>query len=224
MAERERIARELHDTLLQGIQGLMLRLQSVADQIPIHLPARQALETALDRADDVIVEGRDRVKSLRADKAGDLHEILADLVERLGLEPAIKVRMVVEGTPRRLHPLVCEEIEQMASEALFNTQRHAQARNVEIGVSYGRGALNVRFHDDGVGLDQSVLDSGGREGHFGLTGMGERARKIQAEFEIRSRPGAGAEIALTVPGGVAYLNPGRRVWSFVTRRALTSET
>jgi signal transduction histidine kinase/ligand-binding sensor domain-containing protein len=224
MAERERIARELHDTLLQGIQGLMLRLQSVADQIPADLPARQALETALDRADDVIVEGRDRVKSLRADKAGDLHEILADLVERLGLEPALKVRMVVEGTPRRLHPLVCEEIEQMASEALFNTQRHAQARNVEIGVSYGRGALTVRFHDDGVGLDQSVLDSGGREGHFGLTGMGERARKIQAEFEIRSRPGAGAEIALTVPGGVAYLNPGRRVWSFVTRRALTSET
>jgi len=224
MAERERIARELHDTLLQGIQGLMLRLQSVADQIPADLPARQALESALDRADDVIVEGRDRVKSLRADKAGDLHEILAGLVERLGLEPAIKVRMVVEGPPRRLHPLVREEIERIASEALFNTQRHAQARNVEIGVGYGRGALSVRFRDDGVGLDQAVLDSGRREGHFGLTGMGERARKIQAEFELRSRPGAGAEIELTVPGGVAYLGPGRRAWPFAPRRALPSET
>jgi signal transduction histidine kinase/ligand-binding sensor domain-containing protein len=223
MAERERIARELHDTLLQGIQGLMLRLQSVVEQIPADLPARQALEGALDRADDVIVEGRDRVKSLRADKAGDLHDILAGLVERLGLEPAIKVRMVVEGTPRRLHPLVCEAIEQIVSEALFNAQRHAQARTVEIDVGYGRGALNVRLRDDGVGLDQAVLDSGGREGHFGLTGMGERARKIQAEFEIRSRPGAGAEIELTVPGGVAYLNLGRRAWPFSPRGVLASE-
>jgi signal transduction histidine kinase/ligand-binding sensor domain-containing protein len=223
MAERERIARELHDTLLQGIQGLMLRLQSVVDQIPADLPARQALEGALDRADDVIVEGRDRVKSLRADKAGDLHDILAELVERLGLEPAIKVRMVVEGTPRRLHPLVREEIELIASEALFNAQRHAQARAVENDVGYGRGALNVRFRDDGVGLDQAVLDSGGREGHFGLTGMGERARKIQAEFEIRSRPGAGAEIELSIPAGVAYLSLGRRAWPFAARRALTSE-
>jgi signal transduction histidine kinase/ligand-binding sensor domain-containing protein len=224
MAERERIARELHDTLLQGIQGLMLRLQSVADQIPPDQPARQALESAMDRADDVIVEGRDRVKSLRADKTGDLHEILAEVAERLGLEPAVKVRMVVEGTPRPLHPLVCEEIERIASEALFNTQRHAQARNVEIDVGYGRGALSVRFRDDGVGLDQAVLDSGGREGHFGLTGMGERARKIQADFEIRSRPGAGAEIELTVPGGVAYLNLGRRAWPFAPRRVLTNET
>jgi signal transduction histidine kinase len=224
MAERERIARELHDTLLQGVQGLMLRLQSVVDQIPADQPARQALESALDRADDVIVEGRDRVRSLRADRAGDLHEILAEQAERLGLEPAIKVRLVVEGTPRRLHPLVCEEIERIASEALFNTQRHAQARNVEITVGYGRGALTVLFRDDGVGLDQAVLDSGRREGHFGLTGMGERARKIQAEFELRSRPGAGTEIELTVPGGVAYLSPGRRAWPSLRRRALTSET
>jgi signal transduction histidine kinase/ligand-binding sensor domain-containing protein len=224
MAERERIARELHDTLLQGVQGLMLRLQSVVDQIPADQPARQALESALDRADDVIVEGRDRVRSLRADRAGDLHEILAEQAERLGLEPAIKVRLVVEGTPRRLHPLVCEEIERIASEALFNTQRHAQARNVEITVGYGSGALTVLFRDDGVGLDQAVLDSGRREGHFGLTGMGERARKIQAEFELRSRPGAGTEIELTVPGGVAYLAPGRRAWPSLRRRALTSET
>ncbi|TCS13140.1 sensor histidine kinase [Caulobacter sp. BK020] len=224
MAERERIARELHDTLLQGVQGLMLRLQSVADQIPADQPARQALESALDRADDVVVEGRDRVRSLRADRAGDLHEILAEQVERLGLEPAIKVRMVVEGTPRRLHPLVCEEIERIASEALFNTQRHAQARNVEITVGYGRGALTVLFRDDGLGLDQTVLDSGRREGHFGLTGMGERARKIQGEFELRSRPGAGTEIALTIPGGVAYLSSGRRAWPSFRRRALTSET
>jgi signal transduction histidine kinase len=128
------------------------------------LPASQALESALDRADDVIVEGRDRVKSLRADKTGDLHEILAELVERLGLEPAVKVRMVVEGPPRRLHPLVCEEIERIASEALFNAQRHAQAHNVEIAVAYGRRALTVLLRDDGVGLDQAVLDSGPARG------------------------------------------------------------
>jgi signal transduction histidine kinase len=75
------------------------------------------------------------VKSLRADKAGDLHEILAELVERLGLEPARQGADGGRGTPRRLHPLVREEIERIASEALFNAQRHAQARNVEIGVA-----------------------------------------------------------------------------------------
>lgn len=224
MAERERIARELHDTLLQGIQGLMLRLQSVADQMPPDQRAREDLEQALDRADSVIEEGRDRVKSLRAENPGDLPKILAEVANRLELEPAVKVRVVAEGAPRRLHPLVCEEIERIAAEALFNSLRHAQARNVEIGVSYGRRALGVRFRDDGVGLDQTVLDSGGREGHFGLKGMNERARKIQAEFEIRSRPGAGAEIALTVPAAVAYLTVGRRTWPFATRRAQMSES
>ena len=224
MAERERIARELHDTLLQGVQGLMLRLQSVADQIPSDQPARQALEQALDRADDVIVEGRDRVKSLRAEPPGDLPKVLAEVADRLGLEPEVKVRVVVEGTPRLLHPIVSEEIERIAAEALFNSLRHARARSVEIGVSYGRRALGVRFRDDGVGLDQTVLDRGGREGHFGLTGMGERARKIQAAFEILSRPGAGAEIELTIPAGVAYLTAGKRAWPFGLRRVLTSET
>uniref|UniRef100_B0T7L7 Histidine kinase n=1 Tax=Caulobacter sp. (strain K31) TaxID=366602 RepID=B0T7L7_CAUSK len=223
LAERERIARELHDTLLQGIQGLMLRLQSVVDQIPPDQRARQDLEQALDRADSVIEEGRDRVKSLRADNPADLPKILADVADRLGLEPAVKVQVIAEGPPRRLHPLVCEEIERIATEALFNSLRHAQARNVEICVSYGRRALGVRFRDDGVGLDQTVLDTGGREGHFGLKGMSERARKIQAEFEIRSRPGAGAEIALTVPAAVAYLAVGRRSWPFAMRRAQLSE-
>ncbi len=223
MAERERIARDLHDTLLQDVQGLTLRLQSVVEQIPADLPARQALENALDRADDVIVEGRDRVKTLRADAPDAMHETLADLTRRPGLASALKARMVVEGTPRALHAPIREEIEQIAVEALSNTRRHARARRVEIDVSYGRRALGLRFRDDGEGLDQAVIDGGGREGRRGLTGMSKRANAIASALEIRSRPGAGTEIELTIPAAVAYLDPGRRVRAFVPRSAPSRE-
>ncbi len=224
LARRERVARDLHDTLLQDVQGLTLRLQSVVEQIPADLPARQALESALDRADDVIVEGRDRVKDLRAGPPGDAHEILAELVARLGLASVVKTRMVVEGSPRPLRAPVREAIEQIAAEALFNTRRHARARKLEIDVSYGRRALGLRLRDDGAGLDRAVLGDARREGRRGLAGMGERARGIRSALRIRSRPGAGTEIELTVPGAVAYLEDGGRVWPFGPRPALTRES
>ena len=211
LAERERIARELHDTLLQGFQGLMLRFQAATDQIPAEQPARGMMEQALDRAEDVLVEGRDRVRNLRtAQAAGEFSRMLADAADRLGFDPQISVRVIVEGTPRDLHPAVRDEIVAIGKEALFNISCHANAKAIEIYIRHGK-QLDVKFIDDGVGIDQATLEQG-RDGHFGLTGMRERAAKIRASLVITSRVGAGTEIALAVPASVAYAGNGKNFW------------
>lgn len=223
LAERERIARELHDTLLQGVQGLMLKFQSATRQVPEALPARALLDRALDRAEDVVVEARDRVRSLRADAASDLAETLADVAERMTLDSAAKTEVRVEGIGRGLHPVVADEVERIVVEALFNAHRHAGASRIIIEIAFDPRQLGVRVRDDGAGIDQAVLDAGGREGHFGLKGMQERASKIDGALTIRSRPGQGAEIEVTVPGAVAYRSRRRPWWAILARRPALKE-
>jgi signal transduction histidine kinase len=214
--ERERIARELHDTLLQGVQGLTLKLQSFAEQMPAEQPARKLMEQALDRADEMLAEGRDRVRNLRAAHASDvLPGVLAAAADRLRLDPAIEIKVRVDGAPRPLHPVVGEEVVAIASEALFNAFTHSQAEHVAVEVRYERSQLVVRVRDDGVGIERQVLERG-REGHFGLTGMRERAAKVRGQLSIRSSPGAGADVAIAVPASLAYSGPGRR-WTRFAR-------
>jgi len=213
MAERERIARELHDTLLQGVQGLILKFQSATRQVPPELPARDQLERALDRAEDVVVEARDRVRSLRTGAAGDLVATLAEVVETLRSASAAETILTVQGRKADLHPLVADEIERVVVEALFNAHRHAGAKRIEVLVDFEPKRLRVSVRDDGAGVDPRVLEAGGRDGHFGLAGMRERARKIHGVLAIRSEPGQGAEIELVAPGGVAYAAARRGAWS-----------
>ncbi|WP_404334797.1 two-component regulator propeller domain-containing protein [Sphingomonas sp. MMS12-HWE2-04] len=212
IAERERIARELHDTLLQGVQALVLRFQLVADDIAPDQPARRALEEALDRADQVLVEGRDRVRNLRAsgDDGQDLAEMLLDVVRRQAFAPTTAIQVVTTGAARPLNALVRDEVTRIANEALFNIWRHARAGRVEIEIVYRAASFGVRFRDDGVGIPADILKAGRREGHFGLTGMRERADKIEAELTIRSGPAAGSEVALLVPAAIAYARSTRR--------------
>lgn len=204
MAERERIARELHDTLLQGVQGLILKFQSATRQVPPELPARDQLERALDRAEDVVVEARDRVRSLRSGAAGDLVATLSEVVETMRSASAAETVVSVQGRKTDLHPLVADEIERVVVEALFNAHRHAGATRIDVVVSFEPKRLRVIVHDDGVGIEPDVLEAGGREGHFGLAGMRERARKIHGVLTIRSAPKRGCEIELVAPGAVAY--------------------
>ncbi|MEJ0042222.1 MAG: triple tyrosine motif-containing protein [Rhizomicrobium sp.] len=205
LRERERIARELHDTLLQGFQGLILRFQSVADRIPAGEPTRQLMNDVLDRADTVIVEGRDRVRDLRSSaEHDDLSLMVATTIDNLMPDSSISIRMISEGTPRPVHAVVRDEISRIVREAVFNVVRHAQAKNVEIGIAYKRRELSVHVRDDGKGIDPDTLSRGGREGHYGLTGMRERAQGIRAEFVLSSGPGAGTEIELTIPAAAAY--------------------
>jgi signal transduction histidine kinase len=213
MAERERIARELHDTLLQGVQGLLLRFQVAADRIPKGEPAREMMDRALERADQVLDEGRERVKALRAPVGGapELPQALARIVEELAPADASPFRITVEGSVRELEPIVREEVQMIAREALTNAYRHATAGKIEAEIAYGDDALTVRIRDDGKGIDGEVLREG-RPGHFGLLGMRERAKRLRAHLRIWSRPGAGTEVELRIPAAIAYRQAARRSW------------
>jgi ligand-binding sensor domain-containing protein/signal transduction histidine kinase len=208
LAERERIARELHDTLLQGVQGLILLFQTVGQQISRGDTARALIltEQALNRADRVLGEGRNRIKDLRAtaDEAADLPQALAAEGEQLVLTYPAQFRTSVDGAHRELHPIVRDEIFQIARESLSNAFQHSGAQHIEAEVSYGDTLLHVRIRDDGRGIGTDVLDAGGRPGHFGLLSMRERAEKIGAQLKIWSKAGAGTEIHLQVPAEVAY--------------------
>jgi signal transduction histidine kinase/ligand-binding sensor domain-containing protein len=206
--ERERIARELHDTLLQGVQGLILRFQAVADRIPPEQHSREQLEAALATADDVVVDARNRVHELRGTEiATDLCEIVEKLVPSVSFDPPIPVRIVVEGKPRALHPLVGAEVTRIVREALFNVARHAHASSVEIAIGFEARYLAVRVRDDGVGIPEHVLVHGRKEGHFGMIGMRERAEKIGGSITISSSPGSGAEVILSLPAELAFTKP-----------------
>ena len=169
--ERERIARELHDTLLQGFQGLVLRLQGIMEGLPKNLPARADLDVVLMRADEVLVFGRNRVLDLRViDQPGGLAAALRDAADTMAAISRTRVTLLVEGTPRMLHPIVGEELAAIGREAISNAFRHANARTIDVRLIYSRTALTLRIVDDGTGIAEDVL-SDGRQGHFGLVGM-----------------------------------------------------
>lgn len=205
IGERERIARELHDTLLQAVQSLTLRFQIAVDDLPRQEAARPALEDALDRADQVIAEGRDRVRDLRAFQDSDIEQITRDTVARQAFEPGVDIAISSVGTPRALEPLVLDEVARIVGEAVFNIRRHANASRIEIEIIQ-RANFHMRFVDNGVGIDPEVARQCGRPGHFGLPGMRERARKLRGELVVMSREQGGTELLLTVPGSVAYKN------------------
>jgi signal transduction histidine kinase/ligand-binding sensor domain-containing protein len=220
MRERERIARELHDTLLQGIQALVLRFQGVAARIPASEPARDLMERALELADDVISEGRERVHDLRdsGSAPADLPQELARVANELLQESSIRFEVTVHGTPRVLHPIVREEVFLIAREALANAHRHARPSAVEVNLFYDPSGLRVSIRDDGCGMDADVLRAGGREKHWGLLGMRERATRIRGQLEIWSRSEAGTEIGLRVPAAMAYRDASTR-WGWLPFRS-----
>ena len=203
--ERERIARELHDTLLQGIQGLILRFQAVAERIPVEDKSRDQLEAALVAADDVIVEARSRVRELRGDEAnGDLCAMIEQMVPSVPFDPPIPVRIVVEGRSRALDPVVAAEITRIVRESLFNIAHHAHASGADITVAFEPRYLAVRTRDDGVGIAGHVLARGYKDGHFGMVGMRERTEKIGGDITISSSPRGGTEVMLSVPAELAF--------------------
>ena len=211
LAERTRIARELHDTLLQSFQGLLLRFQAVSNLLPTRPEhAKQRLDGAIDQAAQAISESRDAVHELRSSTtlSSDLSAALAGLVKEFASDETIRdcpdFHVQVEGTPRELAPILRDEVYRIAAEALRNACRHSEARQIEVGVHYDEGRLRLRIRDDGKGIDPSVLDGDRRLGHWGLRGMRERAKSVGGDLEVWSKVGSGTEVELTVPASVAY--------------------
>jgi signal transduction histidine kinase len=214
--ERTRIARELHDTLLQSVQALLLRLLSVSNALP-ELPAtaeaKKRLNSAIDQTEQAITESRDAVQGLRSstmpnDFAAALNTLASDLATMDGNQSPPAFHVEVEGTPRELKPVLRDEIYRIAGEAVRNAFRHANAHSAEVAIRYDEKQLTVRVRDDGKGISPEIVEAKGRAGHYGLQGMRERASKIGAQLELWSRPEAGTEMELKIPAATAYQSRG----------------
>lgn len=204
-AERERIARELHDTLLQGFQALMLRFQAVSNRLSGDDPLRQDLEQALDRADTVLAEGRSRVRDLRSEAArADLAEAIVEVAGDIDGVDAPAIDVVIEGASKPTNPLVTEELLRIAEEAIRNAVLHARATRISVVLIFNSRYLALVISDDGVGLPAAVRDAGERAGHYGLRGMRERAERIDGRLTLTTKPNKGTEVSVQLPAGAAY--------------------
>jgi signal transduction histidine kinase len=210
LSERTRIARMLHDTLLQSLQGLMLHLQVVEDMLPDG-KAKEKLERTLERADQAIIEGRDAVSDLRASATvtNDLAQAVRSLCDELAAPGGAALLVTVEGSSRDLHPIIRDEVYRIAREAIRNAFAHAGATQIETQIIYAERHFRLRIRDDGKGMDAATLKAG-RPGHYGLQGMRERGRQVGAEFTLKSGVSAGTQIELSIPRSIAYRSSQRR--------------
>jgi signal transduction histidine kinase len=217
VSERTRIARDLHDTLLQSFQGVLPRFQAAIYKLPEHpTDARETLEAAVDQASQAITEGRDAVQGLRTStvEKNDLAMAIRGVAEELASvdshqsSPAFQV--AVQGTPRNLHPILRDEVYRIAAEALRNAFRHAHAHHIEVELRYDEKDFTLRIRDDGKGIHRELLSGDGREGHFGLHGMRERAKLIGGDLAIWSEADSGSEVELSIPEARAYTRSARR--------------
>lgn len=227
LSERTRIAQELHDTLLQSFQGLMLRFQAADSMLPTQpVEAKAMLEDALERADGALTESREAIQNIRSSPTShpDLSHALASVLDDVQGAFSNTDRawptcsIVVEGREQILREYVMIEICRIAREALRNAFQHAQASHVEVEISYRDRELRLLLRDDGVGIESSILSNGARSGHWGLIGMRERAARLGARLDFWSKPGAGTEIELTLAGKTAYAStPARFLGRFNKR-------
>ncbi|MFZ0807454.1 MAG: triple tyrosine motif-containing protein, partial [Candidatus Sulfotelmatobacter sp.] len=217
VSERTRIARDLHDTLLQSFHGLLLRFQTVSLLLPERaIEAKEKLDSAIEQAAGAITEGRDAVQGLRAStvERNDLALAISTLGEELENDSSnhrpATFRVAVEGQSRDLHPILRDEIYKIAAEALRNAFHHAQAKQVEVEIRYDHDQFRLRVRDDGKGMDAAVLSSHGLEGHYGLRGMRERATLIRGKLAVWSEVDEGTEVELRVPASAAYATDRKR--------------
>jgi signal transduction histidine kinase len=216
VAERTRIARELHDTLLQSVQGLLLKFQSVLTQLPERpVEAKQRLERALDQATDATTQARDAVQGLRsaAVETNDLVEAIRNIGTELAADSPSMTSIDFDGsgTPRALKPIVHLEVYRIAVEALRNAFHHAHARRVRVEIRFDERQFRLRVADDGRGIDERVIHREPLDGHFGLHGMRERAEGVGGHLDIWSKLDTGTQLDLSIPAGAAYGAAPRRL-------------
>ena len=212
--ERIRIARELHDTLLQGVQGLLLSFHVATEKVPDSHESKKALEKALATADRIILEARDRVNRLRSDRltSMELEPSIEALAADLSRLSHVDFDMECTGSREPLNPAILEEILFIAREALTNSFRHSVARRIVFSIDHGMRRFTMECRDNGQGFGADQVREAQLKGHWGLRGMAERADKIGAKFRYESTPGNGTRIRLVLPASRAYV----RAYSFGT--------
>jgi signal transduction histidine kinase len=222
--ERTRIARELHDTLLQSFNALLLRLQTVSNALPARPDeAKRRIDSAIEQASQAIVEGRDAVHEMRsaASTTIDLDRAISDFARELlsgsTSEPVPEIRVQVEGTPKPLNPIVRDEVFRIVTEAIRNAIRHAKAHRIEIEIRYDEHHLRLRIGDNGKGIDPAILNRDHVAGHWGLRGMRERAKLIGGALKVWSQIDTGTEIELSIPAESVYAKPRSTRWSVLSR-------
>jgi signal transduction histidine kinase len=212
VSERTRIARELHDTLLQSFHGLMFQFQGARNLLPRRPEsAMQTLDEAIFATEQAIAEGRDAIHGLRPEPTAqhDIAELLTAAGQELASGQALNghipsFRVIVEGKPQTLSPTLNDEIYRIGREVIRNAFRHAVASLIEVEIRYDEDQLRLRIRDDGKGIDPSVLEASSRPGHWGLPGIRERAQRIGSRLEFWSEAGAGTEVEFSVPAAIAY--------------------
>jgi signal transduction histidine kinase len=198
--ERTRIARELHDTLLQSLAGVSLQLDGVAKQIgPSSEAAASQIRGVRQQVDASFREARQKVQDLRSPmlQGRTLPAVLRESLEQIAAGHSVDLRMTVAGQSRPLREEVDEAVLRIGQEAVANAVRHAQASEIQVSLTYGDRSLGLRIQDDGQGFN--LEDAGRRVGHWGLRNMQERAQKVGAEWEVTSAAGRGTEIEAIVP-------------------------
>jgi signal transduction histidine kinase len=208
--EREAVARDLHDTFLQSVQGLILRFHNDTQELAEDHPVRRSFEEALVQSDRVMREGREVLSRLHLSttRPESLTEAFAALGKEFRLLAPVQFDVIVSGNSQELNAVVQGELVKIGREALFNAFRHAKASQIEVEVHFGIVELRVRFRDNGTGIDPAILREGSAVGHYGLSGMRERCSKIRSSLELWSRLGAGTEIEVRVPAAIAYPQTG----------------
>jgi len=220
--ERNRIACELHDTLLQGFMSASMQLQVAAELVTPDSTAKPLLGRVLQIMGKGIDEGRNTISGLRSSDISelDLEQAFSRILHELDPQKEVGFQVNVHGRPLPLRPAIRDEVYRIGREALINAFHHSQAKTVEIELEYAARRLRLLVRDNGCGIDPQVIQSG-RGGHFGLTGMRERAEQIGGRINIWSRRSAGTEVDLSVPGNLAFQVPPSVIQTW--REWLTAE-
>ncbi len=212
--ERTRIARDLHDTLLQSFNALLPHLQTVSNVLPSQPDeAKRRVDRVIEQATNAIMDGRDTVHGLRSggsattDLDWAISNFAKELLSEAASEPVPEIHVQVEGKPTPLNPIVRDEVYRIATEAVRNAIRHANARRIEVEIRFDEQHLRLRIGDNGAGIDPAILNRDHKAGHWGLRGMQERAKLVGGTLEVWSQPNVGTEIELSISAATVYAKP-----------------
>lgn len=203
LEERTQIAQELHDTLLQTFLTASMLLSVAVDDLAQDSPVKPQLDRILQIMQHGVQEGRNTIQELRSTGTPDLVQALSRVQQELAVQPDVDFRVIVVGRQEPLRPPAWHEIYRIGREALVNAFHHSRAQCIEFELEYAESGLCMRVRDNGCGIDPRFLRSG-RDGHWGLAGMRERATGIGGSLTISSSATAGTDVQLSIPGSIAF--------------------